>query len=185
MQLLAGRTGQEFNQRKRRKGAYWEDRYHATAIERNHHLVQCMVYIDLNMVRAGVVSHPAEWDWSGYNEIQAPRQRYSLIDYRALMEWLNISSLEVLQNSHRNWVEETLRAGKHGRERKWSESLAVGSQPFAERVKGELGFRSKGRKVVAAEETYHLREAQISYRHDFGPKSEPLRAKNVRFWNTN
>jgi hypothetical protein len=27
--LIAGRTGQEFNQRKSRKGAYWEDRYHA------------------------------------------------------------------------------------------------------------------------------------------------------------
>jgi putative transposase len=30
MQLIAGRTGQEYNHRKDRKGAYWEDRYHAT-----------------------------------------------------------------------------------------------------------------------------------------------------------
>jgi hypothetical protein len=27
MQLIAGRTGQEYNQRKRRHGAFWEDRY--------------------------------------------------------------------------------------------------------------------------------------------------------------
>jgi REP element-mobilizing transposase RayT len=53
MQLVAGRTGQEYNQRKNRKGAFWEDRYHATAVEVDSHLVQCMVYIDLNMVRAG------------------------------------------------------------------------------------------------------------------------------------
>ena len=33
IQLVAGRTGQEYNLRKRRKGAYWEDRYHATAVE--------------------------------------------------------------------------------------------------------------------------------------------------------
>ena len=32
MQLVAGRTGQEYNIRKRRKGAFWEDRYHATII---------------------------------------------------------------------------------------------------------------------------------------------------------
>ena len=51
--LIAGRTGQEFNQRKRRKGAFWEDRYHATAVEGDSHLVRCMVYVDLNMVRAG------------------------------------------------------------------------------------------------------------------------------------
>jgi REP element-mobilizing transposase RayT len=58
MQLIAGRTGQEYNRRKSRKGAFWEDRYHATAVEADHHLIQCMVYIDLNMVRAGVVTHP-------------------------------------------------------------------------------------------------------------------------------
>jgi len=70
MQLVAGRTGQEFNQRKDRKGAYWEDRYHATAVETGDHLARCMVYIDTNMVRAGAVSHPSEWSFCGYNEIQ-------------------------------------------------------------------------------------------------------------------
>lgn len=33
MQLIAGRTAQEYNQRKNRQGAFWEERYHATAIE--------------------------------------------------------------------------------------------------------------------------------------------------------
>jgi REP element-mobilizing transposase RayT len=61
MQLIAGRTAQEYNQRKDRQGAFWEDRYHATAIEANEHLHRCLVYIDLNMVRAGVVSHPERW----------------------------------------------------------------------------------------------------------------------------
>jgi len=69
MQLVAGRTGQEYNQRKNRKGAYWEDRYHATAVESGDHLARCIVYIDTNMVRAGVVNHPAMWSFSGYNEI--------------------------------------------------------------------------------------------------------------------
>ena len=64
----------DFLKRKSRKGAYWEDRYHATAIEADKHLLQCLVYIDLNMVRAGVVDHPSEWGFCGYNEIVAPRQ---------------------------------------------------------------------------------------------------------------
>ena len=59
MQLIAGRTGQEYNQRKQRHGAFWEDRYHATAVERGEHLARCLIYVDLNMVRAGVVAHPA------------------------------------------------------------------------------------------------------------------------------
>ena len=47
MQLIAGRTAQEYNQRKGRQGAFWEDRYHATAIEADEHLHHCLIYIDL------------------------------------------------------------------------------------------------------------------------------------------
>jgi REP element-mobilizing transposase RayT len=50
MQLIAGRTAQEYNQRKGKQGAFWEDRYHATAVEADEHLHRCLVYIDLNMV---------------------------------------------------------------------------------------------------------------------------------------
>ena len=32
LQLVAGRTAQEFNRRKKRKGLFGEDRYHATAV---------------------------------------------------------------------------------------------------------------------------------------------------------
>jgi putative transposase len=45
IKLVAGRIGQEFNQRKKRKGAFWEDRYHATAVENGEHLLQCLLYI--------------------------------------------------------------------------------------------------------------------------------------------
>ena len=62
MQLIAGRTGQEYDQRKGRPRAFWEDRYHASAIEPDEHLHRCLVYIDLNMVRAGAVSYPAKRD---------------------------------------------------------------------------------------------------------------------------
>jgi len=49
IQLIAGRTAQAFNRRKGRNGAFWEDRYHATAIESGEHLLRCLVYIDMNM----------------------------------------------------------------------------------------------------------------------------------------
>ena len=44
IQLIAGRTGQEYNKRKSRKGAFWEDRYHATAVSFDEHFFKCMVY---------------------------------------------------------------------------------------------------------------------------------------------
>jgi putative transposase len=60
LQLIAGRTAQEYNLRNQRKGAFWEDCYHAKAIESDEHFLRCLVYIDMNMVRAGVVKHSAE-----------------------------------------------------------------------------------------------------------------------------
>jgi REP element-mobilizing transposase RayT len=45
MQLISGRTAQEYNQRKNRKGAFWEDRYHATAVDQDRHLARCIAYI--------------------------------------------------------------------------------------------------------------------------------------------
>jgi len=60
-------------------------------VERNEHLLSCLVYMDLNMVRAGVVSHPAEWEISGYNEIQNPPQRYGVIDLPGLQQLCGFS----------------------------------------------------------------------------------------------
>jgi len=45
MQLVAGRTAQEYNQRKGRKGAFCEDRYLATAVGSETYLACCMVYM--------------------------------------------------------------------------------------------------------------------------------------------
>ena len=54
IQILAGKTEQHYNQRKKHTGAFWEDFCHSTAVERDVHLSRCMFYIDMNMVRAGV-----------------------------------------------------------------------------------------------------------------------------------
>ena len=182
MQLIAGRTGQEYNLRKMRKGAFWEDRYHATAVETNQHLIKCLVYMDLNMVRAGVVSHPQEWDESGYQEIQQPRQRYTLIDHHCLMDLLGVPSMDVLQRSHREWVEEALSNETSARESKWSESIAVGSKGFVARVRNQLGFRAKGRKIIEMPQECQLREIQFPYSAISGVENGILSSQNQHFW---
>ena len=108
IQLIAGKTGQEFNNRKGRNGAFWQDRYHATAVATDDHLIRCMVYIDLNMVRAGVVKHPRDWPFGGYRYIVAPPQRYQLTDNKKLMELTNISEIDRFCETYRNWVDATI-----------------------------------------------------------------------------
>ena len=126
MQLAAGRTGQEYNQRKARKGVFWQDRYHATAVDTDRHLLQCLVYIDLNMVRAGVIAHPEEWIFSGYREIQQPRRKCALIAYKRLAELAGFGAYDQFAAAHRNWVEAYLEDGGCIREDRWTQSIAVG-----------------------------------------------------------
>ena len=52
---VAGRTGQEYNERKKRKGPFWEDRYHATAIETGEHLLKCLTVRDSKWTRSVAV----------------------------------------------------------------------------------------------------------------------------------
>jgi len=125
IQLVAGRAGQEYNQRKNRKGAFWEDRYHATAVESGDHLLRCIVYIDLNMVRAGVVDHPSQWSFGGYREIQEPRRKGALIAYERLRALAGFATYGQLQASHRGWLDESLGDGGGRCDRKWSRSIAA------------------------------------------------------------
>jgi putative transposase len=181
MQLAAGRTAQDYNQRKGRQGAFWEDRYHATAIEADEHLHRCLVYIDLNMVRAGVVPHPAAWENGGYREIQDPPRRYRLIDLPELSAACGFSDMTAFQSAHRQWVEDALASGTLTRDERWSQSIAVGGNDFIEAVKRRLGIAARHRAVSVAGDTYALREPEISYLPVFQNKIDSLRPKNRAF----
>ena len=103
---------------------------YSTAVECEQHLAQCMLYVDMNMVRAGVVKSPEEWPFCGYNEIQDPRERYRIIDYQKLMELLQVKDFRDVQDLSRAWVTEAVASQNHFRESRWTESIAVGTERF-------------------------------------------------------
>lgn len=175
MQLIAGRTAQEYNRRKARQGAYWEDRYHATAVDTEQYLARCMTYIDLNMVRAGVVNHPSEWDICGYKEIQAPPVRYAVIDQLALKEMLGFKTVEQLRQGCRAWVDEALQSAPSQRIPAWTESLAVGRPTFIEGIVSSLGLKAHSREVIEQEGMHMLREPDVAYIPYFGHKKRALK----------
>ena len=173
MQLVEGRTAQQFNRRKGRHGAFWEDCYHATAVDTDEHLVRCLVYIDLNMVRAGVVTHPSEWAAAGYHEIQQQRARKRIVDRAALSQLLGIKE-EDLARVHGEWIQTRLDRGELTREAHWSAALAVGRRSFVESVQQALGRRGRYRHIEEAGGVFTLREAEAAYAADFNIENDRL-----------
>ena len=66
MKRLGQRYVQYVNRTYRRSGTLWEGRFRSCLTQDDEYLLRCYRYIELNPVRAGMVSHPAEYPWSSY-----------------------------------------------------------------------------------------------------------------------
>lgn len=66
MQAVGRRYVRYFNDSHGRTGTLWEGRYKSTLIEAERHLLACMVYIDLNPVRAGLTLQARDYAWSSH-----------------------------------------------------------------------------------------------------------------------
>ncbi len=106
-----------------------------------------------------------------------------LINYERLKKLLGAASCDQVRSSHKGWVEECLADGEKARHDEWTDSIAVGSGPFVERVKALLGFRAKGRDIVEGGEGYQVREGQATYKALFGAEKEDVGHQNAYFWN--
>ena len=68
MKTVLQRMTQWFNRQHQRSGTLWEERYKSVIVESGIAARTIAAYIDLNPVRAGMVSDPAEYRWSSYGE---------------------------------------------------------------------------------------------------------------------
>lgn len=66
MQDLGRKYVRAINRVYRRTGTLWEGRYKASLVDSEAYLFTCMRYIELNPVRASMVTHPGEYRWSSY-----------------------------------------------------------------------------------------------------------------------
>ena len=66
MRRLGQRYVQYINRTYRRSGTLWEGRFKSCITREEDYVLGCYRYIELNPVRAGMVSHPAEYRWSSY-----------------------------------------------------------------------------------------------------------------------
>ena len=111
--------------------------------------MRCIVYIDLNMVRTGVVNHPSEWGFGGYSEIQSPKRKCALIAYHKLAALTGFNTYyKDFREAHHRLVEETLHKGNNKYQGEWTQSVAPGGKTFIEEIKEKFGVLAKGRKTI-------------------------------------
>lgn len=68
MKGVMQRFTQWYNIKHKRSGTLWEQRFKSVVVEDGLAARTMAAYIDLNPVRAGMVSDPADYRWSGYGE---------------------------------------------------------------------------------------------------------------------
>ena len=66
MQAIGRRYVGAFNARYRRTGTLWEGRFKAALVGSARYLLTCYRYIELNPVRAGMVTRPGDYRWSSH-----------------------------------------------------------------------------------------------------------------------
>lgn len=142
MRKLEGEFAQWYNLRRKRSGAFWEDRYHCTMVDRGTYAWNCMKYIDLNMVRAGVVGHPAQWAWCSYDELIGNRTRYRLLEMTAVLRSQDMSR-ESFIRQYSDSIGHSIQLLELKRDPIWTQSIAVGSEQFTEVVTHNVQGRTR------------------------------------------
>lgn len=73
MQAVGRAYVRYFNDSHQRTGTLWDGRYRSTVIEAERYLLPCMTYMDLNPVRAGLVSQVGQYPWSSFGHYAGQR----------------------------------------------------------------------------------------------------------------
>ncbi len=157
MQKAAGEFARDYNRRKGRSGAFWEGRYFATMVEGGQYLWRCLRYVEMNMVRCGVVQHPRQWPWSGYEEMMGSKKRNRLLDVSKLLWLLRTDDVDAFRRNLDLALEEAITKRVLMREPMWTEALAVGGAAFVADMEGRIRNRQVT-ETVEESGTWVLRE---------------------------
>ncbi len=140
MQSLGRRYVRYVNATYRRTGTLWEGRYRAALIDSEAYFLACCRYIELNPVRAGMVAHPQDYEWSSYRA-QARGAFDRLVSEHALYQALGAST-ELRQAAYRALFDPPLNAGFVDALRAATNGgWALGSERFKQQIARALGRR--------------------------------------------
>jgi REP element-mobilizing transposase RayT len=95
-----------YNRRHNRRGYFWGDRFKSVIVDRGETLVNCLAYIDLNPLRAGLVDRPEDYRWNslGYHLQTQNKDKFLSTDF-GLKEF-NVKSKKERIRRYRRYVYE-------------------------------------------------------------------------------
>ena len=155
MRNVQGAYARWFNSRHERRGRFWAERFKSTLLEDALAVLDCLLYIELNPVRAGLVERPEEYDGSSLHlrEVKADawlvplgelvgveRRGAALRDYRGRVYYRGLAGTSEAHASIPRRVvreEEARGFATRGvftkRLRHFADGLALGSEEFIAR----------------------------------------------------
>jgi REP element-mobilizing transposase RayT len=95
-----------YNKKHNRRGYFWGDRFKSVIVDKGETLINCLAYIDLNPLRAGIVSRPEDYRWNslGYHVQTNNRENFLSTDF-GLKEF-NVNSEKERIRRYRRYVYE-------------------------------------------------------------------------------
>ena len=176
MKLASASVAQSRNLLKRREGSAWEHPYHCTRVQDGRHLLNCLRYVDLNMVRAGKVKHPRDWRWCSYDELTGRRRRYGIINQERLLHLTGFCNMAALADFHDAHIEEQLSGAFRGREACWTECVAIGDRAFVDEAEKTVAYRRSMHRTELersdGQSTWAVREPSAGYMAGSASKTE-------------
>jgi len=96
VQDLKQRFSRWYNRKTGNEGHVWSDRFRSVMLEGGRALLACMVYVELNSIRAGIVERPEDFRYCGLSHLVAGGRSGSWLDHETLSRLLNPSTLASL-----------------------------------------------------------------------------------------
>jgi len=130
-----------YNRRHNRRGYFWGDRFKSVIVEKGETLINCLAYIDLNPLRAGLVDRPEEYRWNSisYHVQTGNKDNFLSTDF-GLKEFKVKSEIERIRR-YRRYVYE---AGAVNRPEK-GETKVIGDRILEKERSREFGLNRSDR----------------------------------------
>ena len=144
MKRVNGRHSAYVNRLEGRSGSLWEGRYKASPIQKDSYLLSCCRYVELNPVRARMVSCAEDYKWSSYRERMLGEAR-ELLDLDECYKGLGVLDRErreryktflesVIPDSEKRFIRDSVRRNQ-----------LTGNGQFVDEVEQRLGLRIERR----------------------------------------